>query len=69
MDSGKQTSKNSSLQIDFGKNDYSLSVLDGKFTQLGTNGMAFQQTFFTDSLINGKKETLRKIVNTYFENY
>jgi len=68
---GKWTAnfKDSTLTIDFGQNDFSLLPLKGKYTSLGAGHMSFQQTESFDSLINGKRETFKKNINTYYEGY
>jgi len=52
-----------------GKNDFGLIPLEGKYTNLGAGRMSFQQTVYFDSLVNGKKETFRKNINTYYEGF
>ena len=61
--------KDSTLTIDFGKNDFGLTPLEGKYTSLGAGRMSFQQTIYFDSLVNGTKETFRKNINTYYEGF
>ena len=61
--------KDSSLKIDFGKNNFSLLPFVGRYTYLGVGGMALEQTFVFDSLVNGKHETFKKVINTYFEEF
>lgn len=61
--------KDSTLVMDFGKNDFGLPLMSGKYTSLGTGILAFQQTILFDSLINGKKEVCRKNINSFFESY
>ena len=61
--------KDSTLTIDFGKNDFGLTPLQGKYTNLGAGEMSFQQTIYFDSLVNGKKETFKKNINTYYEGF
>jgi hypothetical protein len=41
----------------------------GKFTSLGASTMSLQQTMYFDSLVNGKKQTLKKIRNAYYEGF
>lgn len=61
--------KDSTVKIDFGKNDFSLIPIEAKYTRLGAGNLDLQQTEYFDSLINGKKETLKKVINAYLESY
>jgi hypothetical protein len=61
--------KDSTLTIDFGKNYFNLLPLQGKYTSLGAGKMSFQQTIYFDSLVNGKMETFRKNINTYYKGF
>jgi hypothetical protein len=61
--------KDSTLAIDFGNNYFNLLPLQGKYTELGAGKMSFQQTMYFDSLVNGKIETYKKNINTYYEGF
>ena len=61
--------KDSTIKIDFGKNDFLLPPLEGKYTTLGAGSWGFQQKVYYDSLYNGRTETFKKIINAYFESY
>lgn len=59
--------KDSTLTIDFGKNDFNLLPLQGKYTSLGAGKMSLQQITYFDSLVNDKMESFRKNTNTYYK--
>jgi hypothetical protein len=57
----------SSLVIDFGKNDFGLPSLKGKYAQLGSGTLYFKQAYTFDSIYNGRTITLKKVISTRFE--
>jgi hypothetical protein len=59
----------SSILIDFGKNDLGLLPFEGKYTSLGAGRMSLRQTISFDSLTDGKMESYIRNINTYFESY
>ena len=61
--------KDSSLMIDFGQNHFGLTPFKGKFSSLGAGRMSLQQTLYFDSLIDGKKQALRKNINVYYQGF
>lgn len=67
--SWKVNFKDSSLLIDFGKNDFNLSPLQGRYTCLGAGRFCFQQAIYFDSLANGRKETFKKNINIYYSQF
>jgi len=56
----------SAVAINFGKNDFGLSPLVGKYTQLGSDYFEIRQTSFFDSTYDGKPTTYRRVVTTLF---
>lgn len=63
---GWQTNFNdSALNIHF--DDNSLPPLIGRYSELGSGHMSFQRTSFFDSVYNGQKVTLKKVLTTYYE--
>lgn len=61
--------RDSSIKIDFGKNNFSLLPIVGKYTSLGVGGLSIAQTSFFDSLVNNKSQTFKKVINIYFDPY
>jgi hypothetical protein len=59
----------STVKIDFGKNDLGLLPIDGRYTRLGAGALNLQQVFYFDSVTNGKVEKYEKHINTYFQYY
>jgi hypothetical protein len=59
----------STININFGKNELGLLPIEGKYTRLGAGTLDLRQVFDYDSLVNGKVENWVKNINTYFQYY
>ena len=57
--------KDSTLIIQF--DDGNLPQLNGRYSDLGSGFMSFQRISFFDSLYNGQKVKLKKVLTTYYE--
>ncbi|MES1222781.1 MAG: hypothetical protein ABUT20_45235 [Bacteroidota bacterium] len=55
----------STLIIRFG--DSNLPELNGRYSKLGSGFMNFQRVSFFDSVYNGQKVKLKKVITTYYE--
>jgi hypothetical protein len=58
--------KDSSIVINFGKNDFGLAIINAKYKDLGSDNMNLEEIAFVDNLYNGKMLRLKKTTTTYF---
>jgi len=56
----------SSIIINFGKNDFDLAPINARYKDLGSADMNLEEIVFVDSLYNGKMVRLKKTTTTYF---
>lgn len=59
--------RDSSLVIDFGKDVNGLPQLKGKYKDLGSDLLGFQQISYFDSIYLGNKRVFKKVITTHYE--
>lgn len=62
----KANFQDSTLIINFGKDSLGIPPLKGKYKDLGSAYLEFQQISFLDSNYNGRMEKLKKIITTHY---